>query len=117
MGAYTLQALSPKTRCFVTVKSSVPFGKNKNGTPHYNFVGIEYFETESAGKIRLEKWFKYFKEAVRAENKEKLFSAICDYCRKNCAWLKTDEDVDVHAAECLCHGSYLHWKDFDYKEG
>ncbi|MCR5669631.1 MAG: hypothetical protein K6G10_01375 [Butyrivibrio sp.] len=117
MAVYTLEALTPKTRCFVTEKSRVPTGKNRNGTLHYEYHGREYFETAGAGQIEISEWLVYFLDAVIREGYDKLYRDICEYCKENCMWLKSDDEINLHAAECLCHGSYKHWDGFRYDAG
>lgn len=113
VAVYKLKDLMPGTRHYVTERARTPNGTNRNGTPHYEVYGREYYDTP-AGRIEVNEWLVYFTDAVGREGLAGLFEQICDYCRKHHVWLKGEDEVKLHAAECLCYGAYKHWKDFDY---
>lgn len=37
---------------------------------------------------------------------------IKEYCKKNCAWLHTEDDLEEHALNCLASHAYEHWENF-----
>ena len=106
--SFALDELIPGTRHFVTIKSKIAEGKNKNGTPFYPTRGIEYFVTK-AGEIELSLWLSLVEEAVKNEGKEPLYNTLVTYTKNNCGWLKKDKDIRLHAAEVLLHKSYENW--------
>ena len=113
---YTTAELMPSgSRYFHLVKSKIATGKNKNGTPFYESHGYEYFETP-VGEIELSEWVSLIKGAFEREGKTALFNAITEYCKGACPWLKKQTELELHAAQCLIHGSYKAWSDFRSEE-
>ncbi len=108
---YTLKELTPGIRHFVSVKSRVPTGTSRNGKPYYPLQSIEYYSTE-AGDIELTLWLRLVEEAAIREGKVELLDRIANHTRENCAWLKSQGDVRMHAAECLCRKTYENWENF-----
>lgn len=105
---YMLDELIPGTRHFVTIRSKIPEGKNRNGTPFYPSHGIEYFVTK-AGDVELSLWLSLVEDAIKNEGKEPLYSTLIAYTKNNCKWLKKEKDIRLHAAEVLLHKSYENW--------
>ncbi len=112
---YSLDELTPGIRHFVSQKSRVPVGKNKNGSLYYPMQSIEYYSTK-AGDIELSFWMRLVEDAVKREDKRELLDAVTDYVKNNCAWLKSREDTRMYALECLCRKSYENWDGFNYEE-
>ena len=82
--------------------------KNPNGTWHRITVGENIFETK-AGMILEEDWIKLAEQAVIDNHDEKLLEAITEHVRNNCAWLRKEKEVRIHALECLASESYKAW--------
>ena len=112
MSLYKIKDLMPGIRRFHAQKASVAQGKSANGRPYYPTTGYEYFDTPS-GSMEISVWLGNIKGVIRSEGLDKLYDAIQKYVRKNCAWLKSDTDVELYAAEVLCRESYKAWKDFE----
>ena len=52
------------------------------------------------------------KEFIEIAGKSELLKTVKDYCREHCAWLKTENDIENHAIDCLLLKAYEYWKDF-----
>ncbi len=108
--SYTLEELKPGLRLYRSQKSRISSGKNKNGTPHYDNCGVEFFETK-IGNIEIQDWLVQVTKAIENEGLTELYEKICSHCRECCRWLKNEEEVKFYAAEVLCRQTYTKWDD------
>lgn len=78
----------------------------------------EYVETykTKAGDLTPGEWRKRALLEIEMEGKMGLLERIKQHCREKCAWIHKDDEVEVHAIECLCSGAYRHWEDFDFED-
>ncbi len=110
---YSFDELRPKgVRNFMCVKSSVACGKTSNGRPYYPTRGYEYFNT-AIGRLELSKWIVLMEKAIEAAGVYPLYEKIVDYSKNNLGWIRKDEEIRIHSAECLLSKAYDHWADFD----
>ena len=65
-----------------------------------------------AGVFTPEEWKKKALAAIEKEGEMELLGRIKEYCRKHCAWLHEEKEIEEHAINCLCGRVYKHWKDF-----
>ena len=89
--------------------------KSSNGRIIHKTKSYEFYKTRNAGKIEIEEWVRFYKAALTREGKEGLFTAVYDYCSKNCAWLRGKKETELYACECIDLGSYKRWEDFALK--
>ena len=114
MAEYTLKELkqisSLEFRAVPTGNSYI----SRNGRRVQETKGTEYVPT-SLGRIEVSEWTRLTKEAVLREKGADLLRAVCDHCRKHCAWLKTEKAIEDYAVSCISSEAYLHWD--GWKEG
>lgn len=91
------------------------FIKNRNGRWVAKTKYQEFYKT-SVGTFPSQEWRDKAMEAVEAAGEITLLEAVKDHCRKYCAWLHKESDIEEYALECMTHRSYLHWDDFQTKE-
>ena len=84
-------------------------GKDKTGRKQYR--GISYKKT-LFGDIEDCHYYSLVKELITLAGKSELLKTVKDYCREHCAWLKTENDIENHAIDCLLLKAYEYWKDF-----
>ncbi len=110
--AYSVEELTPKgVRNYMVIKSKVAQGKSANGRPYYPTTGYEYYETK-AGRFELSDWVAQVEKAIENEGNTPLLESIRKYCRENTPWLKKEDDIRLHAAECFLNKAYEHWDRF-----
>ena len=83
----------------------------KEGTKKVVTEYRENFVTPS-GTFSPKEWREKAMAAVKADGKEELLKRIRLYCGQHCAWLRTEDDVEVHALDCLCSEAYKSWEEF-----
>ncbi len=88
-------------------------GKDFRG--HKITEAFEYFNTAEAGPMKLEAWYEAVKAAAVEDGLSELLERIKKHCRKNCAWLRTEQQIEEYALECLSNEAYKYWDDL--KEG
>lgn len=71
-----------------------------------------YYCTEKYGNMEPEKWRKAVMEEIQHSGEEKLLERIKHHCRRHCAWLHKEQEIEDYAMEILASRSYLHWEDF-----
>ena len=80
--------------------------RSNNGRMVYKKVGVEFFDTQSAGQMEMSDWFARYRKA--------LFLRVREFCRNRCAWLKTEKELELYACECIDDKAYEHWADFEW---
>ena len=83
----------------------------KKGTKKVVTEYRENFVTPS-GTFSPKEWKEKAMAAVKADGKEELLKRIKLHCAQHCAWLRTEDDFEVHALDCLCSETYKSWKEF-----
>lgn len=86
----------------------------------YSITGSEVAELISCKKqdvynsasIEDINYYPLMKEFIEIAGKSELLKTVKDYCREHCAWLKTENDIENHAIDCLLSKAYEYWKDF-----
>ena len=110
-----LEDLRPGIEHFHTESVVLKRDKNNRAIEKKNISRYEV--VTPMGPMHKNEWLKSVLAVIYSDRRYSLlFEQIKDYCKKNCAWLKTDEDVTEHAAKCICCGSYAHWDDFEYED-
>lgn len=84
-------------------------GKDQSGRKQYR--GISFKKTQF-GSIEDINYYPLMKEFIEIAGKSELLKTVKDYCREHCAWLKTENDIENHAIDCLLSKAYEYWKDF-----
>lgn len=84
-------------------------GKDQTGRKQYR--GISFKKT-LFGDIEDCNYYSLMKELIILAGKKELLEAIKDHCRENCVWLKTENDIENYAIDCLLSKAYEHWKGF-----
>lgn len=84
-------------------------GKDQAGRKQYRGIS---FKRTLFGDIEDCIYYPLVKELITFAGKRELLETIKDHCRENCAWLKTENDVENHAIDCLLSKAYEHWKGF-----
>lgn len=87
----------------------------KKGTRRKTTKFTERYETP-AGVFLPDEWKEKALEAIEAEGEAELLGDIKEHCRKNCAWLRREKELEEYAVNCLCSRAYRHWEDFKNKE-
>lgn len=65
-----------------------------------------------SGNFRESEWKEKVQEIIRGNGMDGLLEQIKEYCRGHCAWLKKEDEIEMHAMECMASRSYEHWDDF-----
>lgn len=73
-------------------------GKDQSGRKQYR--GISFKKTQF-GSIEDINYYPLMKEFIEIAGKSELLKTVKDYCREHCAWLKTENDIENHAIDCL----------------
>ena len=89
----------------VTNYRSQFIGKSKNGQEIYK--GIFSKET-SWGDIEENEWYRVAKELITIAGEMEILEGIKKHCR-NFAWMKSEEDAERYAIECMLCRAYEHW--------
>lgn len=84
-------------------------GKDQTGRKRYR--GISFKKT-LFGDIEDINYYPLMKTLIETVGKSELLETVKDYCRKNCAWLKKENDIEKYAIDCLLSKAYEHWEDF-----
>jgi hypothetical protein len=84
-------------------------GKDQTGRKQYR--GISFKKTQF-WDIEDINYYPLMKEFIEIAGKAELLKTVKDYCREHCAWLKTENDIENHAIDCLLLKAYEYWKDF-----
>lgn len=71
-----------------------------------------YIMQTQFGSIEDINYYPLMKEFIEIAGKSELLKTVKDYCREHCAWLKTEDDIENHAIDCLLSKAYEYWKDF-----
>lgn len=77
-----------------------------------NSIGGISFKKTQFGDIEDINYYPLMKEFIEIAGKAELLKTVKDYCREHCAWLKTENDIENHAIDCLLLKAYEYWKDF-----
>lgn len=77
-----------------------------------NSIGGISFKKTQFGDIEDINYYPLMKEFIEIAGKSELLKTVKDYCREHCAWLKTENDIENHAIDCLLSKAYEYWKDF-----
>ena len=77
-----------------------------------NSIGGISFKKTQFGSIEDINYYPLMKEFIEIAGKSELLKTVKDYCREHCAWLKTENDIENHAIDCLLSKAYEYWKDF-----
>ena len=77
-----------------------------------NSIGGISFKKTQFGDIEDINYYPMMKEFIEIAGKAELLKTVKDYCREHCAWLKTENDIENHAIDCLLLKAYEYWKDF-----
>ena len=90
---------------------------NCRGNRKPKLEGVNYRITKS-GRIRLEEWIRLAKDAVNNEGKSWLLEIEKIECKRNCAWLKTEKDIEEYALRLIVDRiSEKQMTIFDFMEG
>ncbi len=84
-------------------------GKDNTGRKRYRPIS---FKKTLFGSIEDINYYPLMKEFIEIAGKSELLKTVKDYCREHCAWLKTENDIENHAIDCLLSKAYEYWKDF-----
>lgn len=77
-------------------------------------VFMEFYRTD-IGEFVPEKWLEATMQIIHTLQEVNLLEEIKDHVKDNCAWLKTDKDIEEYSASCMASGAYMHWDDFKDK--
>lgn len=73
---------------------------------------VERYQT-LAGTFLPDDWKEKALAAIEAEGEMELLERLKEYCRKHCAWLHKEKEIEEHAIDCLCSRAYRYWNDFE----
>lgn len=104
----TIKELFPNSHLHRSEKIGEIPGRGDRMLPILQDVAI--INTPS-GNYRDTEWLDRIKEAIREEGQEELYNRIVMFCGEYASW-ENMEQLEIHAAECLCEGTYKLWKDF-----
>lgn len=86
-------------------------GKDNLGRKQYR--GINYQKT-IFGDIENNVYYPIAKELITISGEAELLEAIKNHCKDRCGWLRSEQEVEEYAINCLIDRAYEHWKDFLY---
>ena len=109
---YTLKELKLKGVSTLRTERTGDWTRNRNGKRVPVMVNVEYVGTEGAGELRADDWIRYMDQAVEKEGKGEAIRKIKAYCKRNCAWIRTEKALHEYALQCLSEESYLNWEGF-----
>lgn len=84
------------------------------GNTRHKYVFKEFYQTNT-GKFTRDRWLEVTRQIVENIQETKLLEEIKDYVKNNCYWLKTPDEVEEYAINCLASGAYMYWNDFKDK--
>lgn len=64
------------------------------------------------GTFSPEEWKKHASAEIEKDGKTELLDAVKRHCKRHCAWLHTETELEEYALECLCSSAYRVWPDF-----
>ena len=94
---------------------AVPTGRQyraSNGKMKDETICVEYARITTREEMPMDEWYKRMDEAVEREEQTALVQAITDYCRKHCAWLRTEAALHNYALDVLSSEAYRNWRGF-----
>lgn len=74
-----------------------------------------YYETD-AGEFPPEQWLEIMRECVVASGSEQILAKICEKVKRDCAWLRTDKEIEEYSLNILAGQIYNQgraWSNFD----
>lgn len=101
-------------RVLYNVGRSAPTGRyelTRKGTRRMITRYQQYYKTP-LGEMLPEAWREKVREEIKNQGEQELFERMKDHCRKYCAWIGKETEVEDYAMECTCSRAYLHWEDF-----
>ena len=64
------------------------------------------------GNITEREWRQQVEEIIKENGLEELLEQIKAHCRRYCAWLKKESELEMYAMECLASRAYESWTEF-----
>ena len=64
------------------------------------------------GNLTKREWRQQAETIIKENSLEKLLEQIKDHCRRYCAWLKNESELELYAMECLASRAYESWTEF-----
>ena len=99
-------------RCRIGRAESTGFReKTRIGTFRNVTKFVERYKTD-AGVFLPEEWIKIVRKCVEASESKELLEKIIERCRRNCVWLRSDEEIESYSLNILVGRIYRHWEDF-----
>lgn len=66
----------------------------------------------AAGNIKKEDWRQQVWKIIQENGLEELLEQIEEHCRRHCAWLKQEPELELYAMDCLASKAYESWTEF-----
>lgn len=64
------------------------------------------------GNLTKREWRQQAETIIKENGLEELLEQIKDHCRRYCAWLKNESELELYAMECLASRAYESWTEF-----
>jgi hypothetical protein len=82
------------------------------GRHHREYDGEEYYHIANGDMMEIHAWAKAFRQALIDAGQGELFEAVLNHI-SGLAFLRTDQDRELWAAECIDSGAHLseQWKE------
>ena len=108
---WPLEHLAVKYEIMITVQTNMVYDDRK-GKVRWISNTVPGFATRSAGNITREAWRQQAEAIIHEYGLESLLDEIKDHCRKNCAWIRKEKDLELYAMQCLASKAYESWTEF-----
>ena len=70
----------------------------------------EWTQLECGVKIRMDDWYRLMREAIKDKGLDLLLLDVKRHVKKNCAWLKNDDEIEKYSMTCMAHKAYEYWE-------
>lgn len=106
-----MQNLTIEDLKFTRFGHSIPSGShNWHGRMIQDHEFVEIYKTK-IGDFSPAEWNDLALQVVKDTGKYDLYLAVMEHCRKNCAWLHKEAEINELALDCMTNHAYEAWKD------
>lgn len=108
---WPLEHLAVKYEIMITTQTNLVYDDRK-GKVRLISDTVPGVATRSAGDLTIEEWRKRAEAIIHEYGLESLLDEIKDHCRKYCAWIRKEKDLELYAMQCLASKAYESWTEF-----
>lgn len=108
--AWPLEDLAVRYEIMITKGTKIEYD-DRRGKIRYKSITEQGFSTK-AGEMTKAAWRQQAEAIIHENGLEELLEAIKDHCRRHCAWLRKESELELFAMECLASRAYEAWTEF-----